>query len=140
MMIRENTYRFKIAGTFWRFILDSVRADAIVMPWRTCYIREEWSKDDDLRRHECVHMDQIDRDGPIKFSIQYLWWLWRDGYWNNFYEVEARQKSGEVDVEYPIGAGDHFVCHCGGIWSNDHEWPAHKESPRAQHKTEVKKA
>ena len=34
-------------------------------------------------------MEQIERDGRLLFSIKYLWWLRRYGYWNNPYEVEA---------------------------------------------------
>ena len=43
-----------------------------------------------LLRHERKHLEQIERDGRVLFSIRYLYWLARHGYWNNPYEVEAR--------------------------------------------------
>lgn len=43
-----------------------------------------------LLRHERKHLEQIERDGRLLFSIKYLWWLCRYGYWLNPYEIEAR--------------------------------------------------
>ena len=43
-----------------------------------------------LLRHERCHLEQIERDGRLLFSIKYLWWLFRYGYYMNPYEIEAR--------------------------------------------------
>jgi len=47
--------------------------------------------DERLLRHERRHLEQIERDGRLLFSIRYLWWLARHGYWNSPYEVEDGQ-------------------------------------------------
>lgn len=36
------------------------------------------------------------REGRLLFSIKYLWWMCRYGYWNNPYEVEARRAESEI--------------------------------------------
>lgn len=61
----------------------------ITMPWRTIYLLDEFKDKQDLIEHERVHCAQIILDGPVWFSIRYLWWLACYGYWNNPYEVEA---------------------------------------------------
>lgn len=58
--------------------------------WRTTYVLPGYEDNQRLLRHERKHLEQIERDGRILFSIKYLWWLCRYGYWNNSYEVEAR--------------------------------------------------
>jgi hypothetical protein len=45
-----------------------------------------------MRGHELVHFEQIDRDGLVRFCVQYLWWAWKFGYYANPYEVEAYQR------------------------------------------------
>lgn len=59
--------------------------------WRTVYVLPGRENDEHLLRHEQCHLDQIERDGRLLFSIQYTWMTVRYGYWNNPYEVEARQ-------------------------------------------------
>lgn len=58
--------------------------------WHTIYVLPGHEHDKRLLRHERCHLEQIERDGRLLFSIRYLWWLARYGYWNNPYEVEAR--------------------------------------------------
>lgn len=62
---------------------------AITMPWHRIYVLEAYQSRNDVLRHELVHIEQIERDGAVMFSIWYLWWLFRYGYWDNPYEVEA---------------------------------------------------
>lgn len=71
-------------------LLDAVGADAIVMPWRVCYIRASCADDDRLRAHEREHFRQIEQDGAAKFSLLYLWYGLRYGYRANPYEIAAR--------------------------------------------------
>lgn len=58
--------------------------------WRVIYVLPGNENNDHLLRHETKHLEQIERDGRLLFSIRYLYWLARYGYWNNPYEVEAR--------------------------------------------------
>lgn len=84
----------------WRWFLKGAGYRAITMPWRSIYVLREYLEVEELRRHELVHIEQIERDGAVKFSILYLWYLVRYGYWNNPYEQEAyrRQSDCEQDV------------------------------------------
>lgn len=58
--------------------------------WRTVYVLPGYENDQRLLRHERKHLKQIERDGRLLFSIKYLYWLCRYGYYMNPYEVEAR--------------------------------------------------
>lgn len=58
--------------------------------WRTVYVLPGYEHDQRLLRHERCHLEQIERDGRLKFSLKYLWWTVQRGYWMNPYEIEAR--------------------------------------------------
>ena len=58
--------------------------------WRTIYVLPGNEHNERLLRHERRHLEQIERDGRVLFSIKYLWWLCRYGYYMNPYEIEAR--------------------------------------------------
>ena len=64
--------------------------------WNVVYILPGHEDDRRLLLHEMTHMEQIQKDGRLLFSIKYLWWLLRYGYWNNPYEVEARNQSEQL--------------------------------------------
>lgn len=64
--------------------------------WNTIYVLSGHEHNERLLRHERKHLEQIERDDRILFSIKYLWWLVLRGYWNNHYEVEARWAESEV--------------------------------------------
>lgn len=58
--------------------------------WCTIYVLPGFENGQRLLRHERCHLEQIERDGRLVFSIKYLWRIVHHGYWNNSYEVEAR--------------------------------------------------
>lgn len=83
-----------------RWLLWLTNAHAITMPWSRVYVlNEDWADDPGLQVHEAVHLYQIRRDGRVRFTLNYLWWLIRYGYWNNPYEVEARRHEMEFMQE-----------------------------------------
>ena len=45
--------------------------------------------------HEARHVFQINRDGYLKFTVKYLYYLARYGYRNNPYEIDARKAANE---------------------------------------------
>ena len=49
--------------------------------WRTIYVLPGFENNQRLLRHERRHLEQIERDGRLKFTVKYLWWLARYGYW-----------------------------------------------------------
>ena len=58
--------------------------------WNTIYVLPGHENDQRLLRHERKHLEQIERDGRIKFALKYSWWTLRHGYFMNPYEIEAR--------------------------------------------------
>lgn len=61
----------------------------ITMPWGKVYLLQPWMRCGWLKRHELVHLRQIQADGPVVFTLRYFWWLALYGYRNNPYEIEA---------------------------------------------------
>ena len=58
--------------------------------WETIYVLPGWEHNRPLIRHELCHLEQIRREGRLRFAIGYLWELLLHGYWNNKYEIAAR--------------------------------------------------
>jgi hypothetical protein len=52
-------------------------------------------------RHEMVHIDQFRRYGNLKFALVYIFESIRKGYWNNRFEVEARQAETNEPILLP---------------------------------------
>ncbi len=101
MMRKESGERavFVEAGPFWGTTLRLLRASAITMPWRRIYIIGRRIDDQTLRRHEMVHIEQIERDGVLVFCAKYVWWSIRYGYWRNPYEVEAYDREHDIRID-----------------------------------------
>jgi hypothetical protein len=76
-----------------RAFLRATGYRAIVMPWGAAYYLD-WPAPDGLVAHEAVHLEQVQRHGPLGFPARYLWGLVRHGYENHPMEIEARQRSG----------------------------------------------
>ena len=87
---------FVIAWGPIRWFLLASRSVGIALPWGRAYLLEPWHQDRLTRVHELVHLRQIQRNGPVWFSIRYLWWGARYGYWKNPYEVEAYRIEAET--------------------------------------------
>tara|TARA_R110000868_G_scaffold15596_3_gene70926 strand:- start:2675 stop:2926 length:252 start_codon:yes stop_codon:yes gene_type:complete len=45
------------------------------------------------RKHELIHVEQVRRLGWLRFYTSYLYESYKNGYYNNKYEVEARERS-----------------------------------------------
>ena len=53
-------------------------------------------------KHELVHIEQYKKHGLLKFLTLYLWYSMKYGYYNNPFEVEAREKEKELpDLKLP---------------------------------------
>lgn len=91
--IKENSWIARIAA--WKLKSHSV---AIVIG-STIHLWNS-SKDDFLRnekwlKHELCHIRQFKQYGYFTFIVKYLWESLRNGYYNNKYELEARQAENE---------------------------------------------
>lgn len=82
--------RIRTASGMLAWYMRLCKFDGWASFWNTIYVLPGNEYDERLLRHERKHLEQIERDGRLIFSIKYLWWLARYGYWNNPYEVEAR--------------------------------------------------
>ena len=69
---------------------------AITMPWKVIYCRPGEEGNIPLFTHECIHIQQIERDGAVLWTLKVFWYLLRYGYASekNLIEQEARDLSG----------------------------------------------
>lgn len=52
---------------------------------------EDFLKDETWLKHELCHVAQFKRYGFFNFIVRYLWESYKNGYYNNRYEIEARE-------------------------------------------------
>ena len=84
--------KFVVAYWPWTWLLRKCGFAGLTMPWKTVYILDEHKFNQSLRRHELVHIEQIEREGAFLFTVKYLWWALTLGYAKNPYEIEAYAK------------------------------------------------
>ena len=53
--------------------------------------KTDFLADERWLKHELCHIEQFKKHGYIFFIVKYLWESIRKGYYNNLFEVEARQ-------------------------------------------------
>ncbi|WP_245590612.1 DUF4157 domain-containing protein [Adhaeribacter aquaticus] len=62
--------------------------------------KEEFLQDHSWVAHELCHVQQFKENGYFKFLWLYLLESYRNGYYNNKYEVEARQAGTKAAQEW----------------------------------------
>lgn len=81
----------RVAGRFGKWIMKKLKFDGFTSFWSVIYYSSPLAlNNEELRNHELVHVDQINNDGKIKFFFKYSWYLFKYGYYDNLYEIEAR--------------------------------------------------
>lgn len=92
--IRENSWLAKIAA--WKLGASSV---AFVLG-RTIHLykttKEEFLNSKSWLRHELCHVRQFKEHGFYNFILKYIWESLKHGYFNNKYEMEARNAEKEI--------------------------------------------
>lgn len=75
------------------YIFKYMKAHSAItlFPWLALY--QSMTAYTYLKQHEDVHKAQMRRQGWIIFIVKYFYWLFKYGYYNNPYEVEARRIS-----------------------------------------------
>jgi hypothetical protein len=58
--------------------------------WGSIYFVPGCEQDEGLVRHERKHLEQMQRDGKLRYMVKYLYWNLKYGYLLNPYEIEAR--------------------------------------------------
>ena len=62
--------------------------------WNTIYYKDKVPEPSSrLRKHEMMHIRQMEQDGKLWFMVKYAWFSIKYGYHNNPYEIEARKIS-----------------------------------------------
>ena len=91
--IKENSWVAKMAAA-------KMKADKVAIVFgSTIYLhntnREEFLQDNDWVCHELKHVEQYNQNGFAGFIVKYLFDWIKNGYYNNKFEVEA--KDSEMD-------------------------------------------
>ena len=91
--VKENSWIARIAA--WKLDAASV---AIVLG-HTIHLhntkRDEFLRNEQWVRHELCHIRQFEEHGFVLFILKYLLESIRHGYYNNKYEIEARQSEND---------------------------------------------
>ncbi len=80
---------FRIARGPLRWLFEACGFAALTLPWRRVYILEAQCHSSVVIRHEQAHLKQINRYGPVGFTVRYFWLLARHGYHHHPMEIEA---------------------------------------------------
>jgi hypothetical protein len=87
--LKENSWLAGLAAR--KMKVDSV---ALVVG-RTIHLynisSEAFSKSPAWVRHELKHVEQFQRYGLVRFLLLYSWYSFKYGYYNNPFEIEARE-------------------------------------------------
>lgn len=91
--IRENSSLAFLAGKVLR-----VKSAAVVLR-KTIYLygvsKESFLADNRWQKHELCHVKQFQQYGFLRFLFLYIMETARKGYYNNRFEVEAREVAGD---------------------------------------------
>jgi hypothetical protein len=87
-IIKENSWLAKIAA-------KKLKADSVAMVLgKTIHLyntsKANFLNDERWLKHELCHIKQFEEHGYFLFVVKYLWESLRKGYYNNRFEVEAR--------------------------------------------------
>lgn len=96
VFIKENSWVAKMAAA-------KMKADkAAIVFGDTIHLhntkREEFLQDDDWVCHELKHVQQYQENGVAGFLVKYLFDWVKNGYYNNKFEVEARDSEKNMTL------------------------------------------
>jgi hypothetical protein len=88
-IIKENSWLAKIAA-------KKLKANAVAMVLgKTIHLhnttKANFLSDERWFKHELCHIKQFKQHGYFLFVVKYLWESLRKGYYNNRFEIEARE-------------------------------------------------
>lgn len=87
-LIKENSWIAKLAAKKLR------SKNVAIVIGKTIHLyhvsRQDFLKDDKWVKHEMCHISQFKKYGFLNFIFKYLVESMRNGYYNNKYEIEAR--------------------------------------------------
>jgi hypothetical protein len=91
--IKENSFLARLAAYILHEDCVAVVIGKTIYLWNTN--RKDFLKNKKWLSHELVHIQQFKQYGLLRFLFLYMWESLRNGYYNNKFEVEARQKEND---------------------------------------------
>jgi hypothetical protein len=98
--IKKMGILWKIYLYIWALLIRSNTIIGFTTFWNSIIIREGYENNQSLILHELTHIKQIHDEGLLKFTFKYVINLFKYGYRNNPYEVEARANSKTDGIEF----------------------------------------
>lgn len=86
--------KFKTAKGLIKLYMQTFGFRGLATPWKQIYAMPGYENAQWLLNHERMHIEQMQRDGWLRFHLMYFYYLLRYGYINNPYEIEARNAEG----------------------------------------------
>ena len=93
--IKENSFLARIATKKLGTKRVAMVLGNTIHLWNTT--ETDFLKNEKWVKHELCHVEQYKRYGFFNFLVRYLWESMRKGYYNNKYEIEAR--NAELNIE-----------------------------------------
>ena len=90
--IKENSWIAKLAAFKLRSKQVAIVIGKTIHLYNTS--KKEFLNDEKWVKHELCHVRQFQQNGYVIFIVKYLWESIKHGYFNNKYEVEAREAGG----------------------------------------------
>ncbi len=92
--IKENSLLAKLAAKKLKANSVAMVLGKTIHLWGTT--KEHFLADERWVKHELCHINQFTQYGYFGFILKYLWESLRVGYYNNKFEVEAREAEGHI--------------------------------------------
>lgn len=90
--IKENSWIAKIASKKLRTSRIAIVIGKTIHLHNTT--KQDFLHDEKWVKHELCHIRQFQQNGYMVFIMKYLWESIKHGYFNNKYEIEAREAEG----------------------------------------------
>lgn len=91
--IKENSWIAKLAAAKLRSNHVAIVIGKTIHLHNTS--KQQFLQDKKWVKHELCHINQFQQYGFLNFIVKYLWESIKHGYYNNKYEMEARQAEKE---------------------------------------------
>ena len=107
MKLNNSNFNIKENSLFARIAAKKLGSSSVAMVLgKTIHLhnisKDDFLQDERLVKHELCHVRQYQQHGYVGFLVKYLWESIRKGYYNNKFEVEARQAEEEAEATGPL--------------------------------------
>jgi hypothetical protein len=96
VQIKENSWVAKVAAAKMRSAKVAIVFGNTIHLYNTT--RKEFLNDTDWVCHELKHIEQYKQHGLVGFIAKYLFDWMKNGYYNNKFEVEARNSEKDISL------------------------------------------